>query len=260
MSAAATGRRRLPLAGRTILVTRPAERAGALEERLRALGATVLAAPTIEIRPPRSRARLDRAIARAAEGAFAWVTFTSRTTVEMWFDRPGTAGGESRRPRALVAAVGSGTAAALRGHGVEPDLVPRAFTTEALGRAFPSGRGRVLLPRADIAPEGLEDTLRTKGWTPERVEAYRVRAPRSLPAEAREALHGGRIDAVMFTSASTVEGFVRLAAVPTGPKVVCIGPVTARAAREAGLPVDAVARPHSLRGLVDAVVRALAAT
>jgi uroporphyrinogen-III synthase len=83
--------------------------------------------------------------------------------------------------------------------------------------------------------------------------------PRSLPAEARAALRSGEVDAVTFTSASTVRGFVRAIGVVKGnPKVVCIGPVTAREAREHGLRVHAVADPHTVEGLITAVERALA--
>ena len=116
----------------------------------------------------------------------------------------------------------------------------------------------MLCPRADIAPEGLEDALVGKGWVPTRVDAYRTRFPRSLPAEARSALAEGRVDAVTFTSASSVRGFVgALGAVRGSPRVVAIGPVTAREAREHGLKVHAVARRHTLDGLVEAAERAL---
>jgi uroporphyrinogen-III synthase/uroporphyrinogen III methyltransferase/synthase len=140
---------------------------------------------------------------------------------------------------------------------VEPDLIPRSFTTEALARSFPQGSGEVLIPRADIASTGLQKALRAKGWTPVRVTAYRTQIPRTLPSEARRALHEGLVDAVAFTSASTVEGFLQLAGVVDGPKVVCIGPVTAEAARKAGLTVHAVATPHTTEGLVGALERAL---
>ena len=61
-----------------------------------------------------------------------------------------------------------------------------------------------------------------------------------------------------FTSASTVRGFVHaLGGVRGDPRVVCIGPVTAAAARRAGLRPAAVARPHTIEGLVGAVERAL---
>lgn len=256
----AVGASRRSLKGRVILVTRPQERAGHMSALLRAKGAIPIDAPTIEVTRPRAREmeKLRAAISGATGGDFAWVIFTSPAAVESWFRQaPIVRAREDARPRSLVAAVGTGTARALREKGVEPDLIPPSFTTEALARAFPLGTGAVLLPRADIAPRDLEDALRGKGWTPKRVEAYRTRIPRSLPVEARKALKDERVDAIVFTSASTVDGFVRLAGVLSGPKVACIGPVTARAARDAGFRVDAVAHPHTVEGLVSALERAL---
>jgi uroporphyrinogen-III synthase len=82
--------------------------------------------------------------------------------------------------------------------------------------------------------------------------------PRSLPKDARDALRAGKVDAVTFTSASTVRGFVgALGSVKGSPKVVCIGPVTAKEARAHGLTVHAVAKPHTIDGLGRALVRAL---
>jgi uroporphyrinogen III methyltransferase / synthase len=97
-----------------------------------------------------------------------------------------------------------------------------------------------------------------------RVEAYRTVFATSLPREAREMLGRGEVDAVTFTSASTVRGFVNARGGealrgPSGgpPKVVCIGPVTAAAARDAGLRPAAVAKPHTIEGLVAALERTL---
>jgi uroporphyrinogen-III synthase len=243
-----------PLAGRTVLVTRPREQAGELVRALERRGAIAIEAPAIEIIPARSKA-LTRSLGELADGRFAWITLTSPRTVHVLAEhlRP-------RDVRAKVAAIGDGTRDAFRRWARrDPDLVPRTFTTEALARAFPRGAGRVLCARADVAPEGLEEALARKGWTPTRVDAYRTRIPRSLPAEARAALRDGRVDAVTFTSASTVRGFVRaLGAVKGAPKVVCIGPVTAREARAHGLTVHAVGNPHTVEGLVEATERALA--
>ena len=243
-----------PLAGRTVLVTRPHPEAEALARLLGRRGATAIVAPAIELLPVRSAA-LTRALAELEDGAFAWVTLTSPRTVDVLAEHL-----TPRRIRAKVAAVGEGTAERFRTWSRrDPDLVPKAFTTAALGRAFPNGIGRVLTPRADVAPEGLEDAIARKGWSTTRVDAYRTRMPRSLPAEARAALRSGDVDAVTFTSASTVRGFVRAMSVVKGnPKVVCIGPVTAREAREHGLRVHAVADPHTVDGLVAAVERVLA--
>ncbi len=242
-----------PLAGTIVVVTRPRPEADELASLLERRGARAIVAPAIELSRVRSAA-LTEALAELADGAFAWVTLTSPRTVEVLAERL-----EPDQVRAEVAAVGEGTAQAYRRWSRRrPDLVPKAFTTASLGRAFPRGSGRVLLPRADVAPEGLEDALERKGWRPTRVDAYRTRTPRSLPTEARTALRRGEVDAVTFTSASTVRGFVgALGAVRGSPKVVAIGPVTAREARAHGLHVHAVASPHTIEGLVVAVERAL---
>lgn len=243
-----------PLAGRTVLVTRPREDAVELVRMLRHRGARPIVAPAIEILPVRSAA-LTRALARLAAGRFEWITLTSPRTVEMLAERM-----TPSDVRASVAAIGEGTSESFRRWARRrPDLVPTRFTTAALARAFPRGNGRVLCARADIAPEGLEAALEAKGWSAVRVDAYRTRFPRSLPIEARAALRAGDVDAITFTSASTVRGFVRVIGAVTGsPRVVCIGPVTAREAREHGVSVHAVARPHTIEGLVAAVERALA--
>jgi uroporphyrinogen-III synthase len=247
------------LAGRTILVTRPADQAAPLVRELERRGARVLVASTIRLVPARSAA-LTAALRDLAAGAFAWIVLTSATTVAVLRDRLAAGDVDAR-----VAAIGEGTAEAFRRWtGREPDLVPATFTTAGLARAFPRGTGRVLTARADIAPAGLEDALARKGWSPTRVDAYRTVFARSLPRDARNALRRGDIDAVTFTSASTVEGFVRargpeaIARPTRPPKTVAIGPVTAAAGRRAGLRPAAVARPHTLEGLVEALERALA--
>jgi uroporphyrinogen-III synthase len=245
-----------PLAGRTILVTRPAERATRLVRELERRGAHPLLAPAIQLRPVRSAA-LTAALRDLARGGFDWVVLTSPATVRMLDERLG--GPDD--VRAAVASVGEGTADAFtRWSGRGPDLVPRSFTVAALGRAFPRGSGRVLCARADIAPDGLEDALAEKGWRPLRVDAYRTVFPRSLPPEARTAIRAGEVDAITFTSASTVRGFVGAigaSGVRGSPKVVCIGPVTAKEARTHGLTVHAVASPHTTDGLLEALERAL---
>jgi uroporphyrinogen-III synthase len=246
---------RRTLAGRTVLVTRPVEQSAGLVTELDRRGATALVAPTVEIVPVRSAA-LTRALRELSAGEFRWITLTSRATVDTLRERLSS----PRDVDAKVAVIGDGTRDAFRRWARrEPDLHPTTFTTAALARAFPRGSGRILCARADIAPEGLEDALAAKGWTPTRVDAYRTRMPRSLPADARAALKAGDVDAVTFTSASTVRGFVRaLGAVRGAPKVVCIGPVTAKEARARGLTVHAVAKPHTVDGLIAALERVLA--
>lgn len=250
------GRRRVrgSLAHRTIVVTRPVDQSSILVKQLDQRGARALVAPTIEIAPIRSAA-LTAALRELAGGSYAWLTLTSRATVDVLAERLGS----PKEARARVAVIGDGTATAFRRWARrQPDLQPGTFTTAALARAFPRGSGRVLCARADIAPPGLEMALAAKGWSPDRVNAYRTLMPRRLPAETRDALRAGDVDAVTFTSASTVRGFVgALGAVRGLPKVVCIGPITAAEARAHGFAVSAVARPHTIDGLVAALERVL---
>ena len=244
-----------PLAGKTILVTRPREQAEPFAERLRALGADAIAAPTIELEGPDTDGPLDDAIAEAATGRFVWVVFTSASGVRAWAARSSALGAEA--PRTRVAAIGDSTSAALRAIGLEPELIPEAFTTEALGEAFPNGKGRVLLARADLATDALEQVLGSKGWDVVRVDAYRVRPATAVTEEARRAIERHAVDAVTFTSPSTVEGYLSVALAATRPPAVCIGPVTAAAAARAGFQVLATADPHTEDGLIDALVSAL---
>jgi uroporphyrinogen-III synthase len=243
-----------PLLGRTILVTRPREQANAFAQRLRQLGAEAIVAPTIELEGPEAGGPLDEAVREAAAGRFEWVIFTSASGVRAWWERASTLDVEP--PKARVAVIGDSTSAAAWDRGVQPDLVPDPFTTEALGEAFPAGKGRVLLARADLATDALEQALRDKGWEPVRVDAYRVRPATALPETARRAVETHEIDAVTFTSPSTVEGYVSLAIAATRPPAVCIGPVTAAAATRVGFEVAAVADPHTEDGLIDALVAA----
>jgi uroporphyrinogen III methyltransferase/synthase len=251
-------RRSGPLAGKVVLITRPRDEDGGLADSLRERGAVPIDAPVIRIAPVSAGGSLDRAIQENA--GYTWIAFTSPNAVDAWFERAAALGMGGRPPRTQVAAVGDATGDALRTRGIVPDLIPREFTTAALGKTFPRGKGKVLLPRADIAPTELEEALQSKGWTVVRVDAYRTLPVRSLPPEARRALESGEVDALAFTSASTVDGFVRAAGVVRGPRVACIGPVTAHAARRAGFTVHAVARPHTIQGLVEGLERALRRT
>lgn len=249
------------LAGRTVVVTRPPGQSEELSRKLLSRGAKVLEAPAIEL-VPAPRPPLDRAARDLAAGRFEWAIFTSRAGVDAIASALDRAGLGFEGIRCRLAAVGQGTARALESRGARPDLVPPTFTTSDLGRAMPRGTGRVLLARADIAPEGLEETLALKGWTPVRVDAYRTHLAACLPGDAAKALRDGTVDAITFTSASTVEGFVGMAGPLSEagiglPGVVCIGPVTASAARLAGMRVVAVARPHTIDGLVAALERGL---
>ncbi|HJR45484.1 MAG TPA: uroporphyrinogen-III C-methyltransferase [Actinomycetota bacterium] len=242
------------LFGRRIVVTRARAQAGPLIAALEDLGAEVVATPTIRIVDPPSLDALDAAIERLQQGHYSWVLFASVNAVERFFTRLGRSYDSRALARTKVAAVGPATAERLRGYGIKEDVLPATFTAmaaiEALGRAD----GRILLPRPSGAPPGPTEALRDEGWEVDEVVTYQTLRVRP---DAR--LFADRIDAVAFTSASSVEGFADVTR--SGDRqayaVVCIGPSTADRARELGLTVDAVADPHTMDGLVEALVQKL---
>jgi uroporphyrinogen-III synthase len=247
------------LAGRRVLVPRAPEQAPELSDRIRARGGEVVEAPVLLIEPGDGDT-LRGAVRDLADGGFAAVCFTSPNgvrAVARTLDAVGLDAEVVRRP-ALIACVGPGTAQALTDEfGLEPDLVPRVSTTEALGVAFPRGEGRVLLPRADLASLVLPELLRAKGYQPVDVVAYRTARPDELPSEVVDGLTDGTITDVVIASPSTAQNLVAL----LGPRslrsrVVSIGPVTSAACRRLHLDVAAEASPHDLDGLVEALTRA----
>jgi uroporphyrinogen-III synthase len=131
---------------------------------------------------------------------------------------------------------------------------------EAIVEALPEVRGlRILLPRADIARAVLREELVARGASVDEVAAYRTVRGRPTPA-AFAALRAG-VDVIAFTSASTVRNFVDLIGddldeVLRDTAIACIGPITARAADELGLPVHVVAEEYTIEGLTEAIVNA----
>jgi uroporphyrinogen III methyltransferase/synthase len=241
-----------PLFGKRVVVTRAREQASDLATRLAAAGASVIEVPAIVVRDPADGGAALRAAANRVR-EYAWVVFTSVNAVSRFLSCVNDArdlGG------VCVAAIGSGTAAALQRGGIVVDLVPERYVAESLLEAFPDGPGTVLIPRAAVARDVLPDGLRAKGWNVDVVEAYRterVDASEDVLAAAKDA------DAITFTSSSTVSNFVEIAGADhVPPVVVCIGPVTAETARAHGLKVDAVAEEHTIDGLVRALSAAMA--
>ncbi len=250
-----------PLAGKRVFVTRTRTQAGRLSTLLREAGAEALEFPAIKIVPPSSWGELDRAVAELHR--FGWIAFTSTNAVDSFWSRVLATGRDARVfADVRVASVGSATAEALRACGIVPDLIPPTFTSEALAEAFGAPRshmsGRavsVLVPRAAGAPDDFPKTLEAKGWRCREVTAYETVTDADSVDAGRAALDAG-VDAVVFTSGSTVRSFVELWGKPPGV-VAAMGPRTAAAAEELGVRVDAVAATQTLEGLVAALVAAV---
>jgi uroporphyrinogen-III synthase len=208
-----------------IVVTRAVEQAGALAEGIRSLGHEPVECPLIRVEPLGDEP-ID------ASG-YDWLVVTSANAAR-------ELGRRLAAPPARIAAIGPGTAAALREVGLAPDVVAATSTQEGLVAALPGQPGRVLFAAAERARRHLVEALhadfvplyRTAELTPER------------PPDG---------DLVVLASASAARAWARL-----GRRLpaVSIGPETTRAAREAGVEVAAEAATHDLSGLLAAVAAA----
>ncbi len=157
-----------------------------------------------------------------------------------------------------VAAIGPGTAAALRAGGVVADVVPERSIAESLAADLIAAgvRGKhVLVARAAEARDVLPDQLRDAGAEVEVVALYDT-VREHLDMTRLEQLAGA--DYITFTSSSTVrfllESIGGVERFPRGPRVVSIGPITSETAREHGLEVHVEAQRHDVGGLVQALL------
>ena len=162
---------------------------------------------------------------------------------------------------ARVACIGPGTEHALGRHGIRADLVPDRFVAESLLAAFPdpaSAGAKVLLARAESARDVLPEGLAARGYAVDVLAVYRTVPVVPDPADGAR-VRAGQVDAVTFTSSSTVTNFCdAIGPLDHCPVVVSIGPITSDTARARGLRVDAEADPHTIDGLVDALLAQLA--
>lgn len=248
-----------PLHGRRIVVTRPRHQAESLKNALTALGADVVVAPAIRIEPPAEWAPLDAALARA--DAYDWIVFTSVNGVEAFFDRATStprsqSGSESGSE---FAAIGPATADALSERGVDATVVPERFVAEevfeALSRHTDVSGKKILLPRADIAREALPNLLRDAGADVDVVAAYRTVASSEDIERATALVRDGSVDAVTFTSGSTVRSFFSSAddTVRAHVTPASIGPITSDALREENVEPVIEAERYTTEGLVEAI-------
>ncbi|MFO8009647.1 MAG: uroporphyrinogen-III C-methyltransferase [Dehalococcoidia bacterium] len=251
-----------PLFGKRVLVTRAQRQAGTLSRLLIERGAQPFELPSIEIRPLPDTSELDQALVDLPD--FDWVIFTSANGVEAVWDRLAALNRDSRQFGSVkVAAIGPATARELERHGIYPDFIPVEYTSEAIlsGLSEREIRGsRILLPRADIAPEDLVNGLADLGAIPVEVTAYQTRVATDAAERAGRMLRDRQIDIVTFTSSSTVTGLVEMLGenrwLLRQVKIASIGPVTSATIEKSGLNVDIMAREQTVPGLVDAIEEA----
>jgi uroporphyrinogen III methyltransferase/synthase len=258
----------LPLAGKTILVTRSVGQSSQFCERLAASGANVIEMPALEIGPPSNWEALDNAIAHLFD--FNWLILTSTNGVEYFFERLNTQGKDARALTGVkVAVVGEKTAQSLKQRCIQPDFIPPNFVADSLVEHFPEqllGK-KVLFPRVESGGrEVLVKELTTKGAEVIEVAAYQSCCPSSIPPAAVLALQNRAVDVITFASSKTVQFFCQLTAnifsnnpdthqLLQGVCIASIGPQTSKTCHSLLGRVDIEAEEYTLDGLTQALIK-----
>lgn len=250
-----------PLFGKTVLITRSRHQASALRNELETLGAHVIEFPTIEIHPVTNWKAFDEAVSNIHE--FDFLVLTSENGVSAFLHRLKDLGQDVRILKGIrILVIGAGTASRLNESGLIADLIPDDYSSEGLlesvrERNWINGK-RYLLLRTNIAPRFLSDLLKTEGAHVTEVNVYETRKPRNLKTRLKEILDRESIDFLTFTSSSTAEHFFEFRTRVRNlfkAKVISIGPVTSATIRKFGMRVHVEANPHTIPGLVDAVLK-----
>ena len=249
-----------PLFGKTVLVTRAREQASALTDKLEALGAQCIEAPSIKIVPPDSYAALDQAIQEL--NTYQWLILTSVNGVDYFFNRLTQAGGDARALAGIkVAAIGIQTAERLKNYGIRADIIPAEFRAEGIIEAL-TGKiepgMKVLIPRALVARDILPEKLTEMGAVVDVVPAYKTVTAATDGNRLAEKIAAGKIDLITFTSSSTVTNLLHIlgpqgAELVSKTKTACIGPITAGTCLENGIKPDVIAEEFTIGGLVAAI-------
>lgn len=251
-----------PLFGKRILITRSRAQSKKMAEEISHHGGDPILFPTIQIRAPEDLSPVDDCIQRI--GTFDWILFTSVNGVERFFQRFFELRDDIRDmagPR--IGAIGPMTASAIRKHGIKVDLLAKEYVAEGVLALLSNEevRGkRFLIPRAEKAREILPEGVQELGGHVEVVPVYRTVVPADTDVEeTRKMLRTKKVDAITFTSSSTVTHFVQLIDDPDLPSlldgvvVASIGPVTSKTIADSGLTVDVEASEYTIDGLVKAL-------
>ena len=247
---------KLPLAGWKVLVTRPRQHISKTADLLRKKGAEVLELPSICTVPVEDNSRLYEAFEKLA--AYQWIIFTSPVGVEIFFDEMDRKEMDVRSlGQAKIAVIGEGTKKKLKEHHLLADFVPSVYDGETLGIEIAKelqGDEKILIPRAEAGNKKLTELLEQTGAKVDDIATYTTCYEKSRLIDEKKEFETGSVDCVVFTSASTVKGFVE--GTPgldyTSVKAACIGKQTKAAADAYGMQTR-MAKKATIESLIELV-------
>ena len=247
------------LAGKRIVITRVAAQSDALAKELSARGAVPVLLPLVAFAEPEDSAPLDRAIKEIA--LFDWLILTSAQAVSAIKERCADLHPPLARTNARlrVACVGPVTAEAARRANLPVEYVALAHNGVGLANELGSRlqSAKVLLPRSDRANPDLPEVLKRYGAQVTEVIAYRTLRPARMGNDELKRVTDGQVDAVLFFSPSAVQHFAevvgaeQLRVIQDKLAIAAVGPVTAKALRDAGVARPLVAADTSAASVIE---------
>jgi uroporphyrinogen III methyltransferase/synthase len=250
----------LPLFGKTIIITRAREQSESFTQLLMEKGAEPYSFPVIQTIPPEDWGPLDSALSKLEK--YDGLIFTSVNGVNFFLQRLKERNKDIRELKGIrIFSIGPKTAQAVRDLGIRVDVVPEKFVAESLleslGKEGVKGK-RYLLARAQVAREILPHTLKDLGAEIDVAPAYQTILPITLKDDIHKKITDGSIDAITFTSSSTVKNFLEIIGDDLKPllnkiTIACIGPVTAKTAESLGLKVDIIPEEYTIEALTQAI-------
>lgn len=251
-----------PLFGKKIIVTRARVQSSDFTELLENNGASVVEFPTIDIVPPDDWTELDKAIDRLSD--YNWIIFTSVNGVKYFLQRLRERGHDVRDLKGIkLCTIGPRTAEEVECLGIKVDFIPAEYKAEGiiegLGKESLKGQ-KVLIPRAEVAREVLPEELKRLGAVVDVVDTYKTVRPVGDVEKVKKLLTEKKIDAVTFTSSSTVENFVAMfpdtdiKTLLNGVTVASIGPITKETAEKLGIRTDIMPKDYTIPALTEALV------
>lgn len=233
---------KLPLSGWKVLVTRPRNQISRTAALLREKGAEVLELPSIATVAIENNEKLTQAFEKL--GSYEWLVFTSPTGVEIFFDSLKKARKDVRALASVkIAVIGEGTKKKLAEHSLFADLIPEVYDGDSLGAALAAllkGGERILIPRAEKGNANLVKLITEAGGVVDDIATYQTVYEQSELIDEAGEFAAGNIDCVVFTSASTVKGFVE--STPgvdyTKVRAACIGKQTRAEADRYGMQTE----------------------
>ncbi|WP_315905798.1 uroporphyrinogen-III synthase [Priestia koreensis] len=252
-----------PLFSKKILITRGARQAKEMAASIEELGGVPVTVPLLKLQKPvQHTEHIHNVLQNLMQ--YTWLVFTSQNGVKFFFDFLDAfkIDKESMKHQ-KIAVVGEKTKRLLTKYGFTPTLVPTEFVAEKLLAELVStltATDKVLLVRGNLSRPVLLNGLKDHGIETGDLVVYETVPNEEVKEELVAVMKNGEIDAVTFTSSSSVRFFTELLQAVDWKEqskrciIVCIGPITERTAKKVGFTRCLTPQEYTTEGMIHLLV------